>query len=143
MVKKKQQHFTAKEKSAREDLFDFIKTEKIKCDLQNCGRVVGALRPESFEGMKRDAEKLNVLLDINTKVCERAELPDYIDTSRYCGGILRDDIGGIHPAKLLAGMCKIALAEFVKISTQTKVLSVSKTNQTSTTSDFASKPVEG
>ena len=123
-------------KTAREDLFDFIKTEKIECDLQNCGRVVGALRPESFEGMKRDAEKLNVLLDINTTICTRAELPDYIDTSRYCGGILRDDIGGIHPAKLLAGMCKVALAESAKISTQTKVLSVGKTNQASTASGF-------
>ena len=123
-------------KTAREDLFDFIKTEKIECDLQNCGRVVGALRPESFEGMKRDAEKFNVLLDINTTICTRAELPDYIDTSRYCGGILRDDIGGIHPAKLLAGMCKVALAESAKISTQTKVLSVGKTNQASTASGF-------
>ena len=80
--------------------------------------------------------QLNVLLYINTKVCERSDLPDYIDTSRYCGGILRNDIGGIHPAKLLTGMCKIALAESVKISTQTRVLSVSKTNQTSTKSDF-------
>ena len=55
--------------------------------------MVGALRPDSFESMKRDTEKLNVLLNINTKVCERSDLPDYIDTSRYCGGILRNDIG--------------------------------------------------
>ena len=49
-----------REGKPREDLFDFIKTEKIKCDLQNCMRMVKkALRPESFEGMKRDAEKLN------------------------------------------------------------------------------------
>ena len=134
--KEKATAFYREGKIAREDLFDFIKTEKIACDLQNCGRMVGALRPDSFESMKRDAEKLNVLLNINTKVCERSDLPDYIDTSRYCGGILRNDIGGIHPAKLLTGMCKIALAESVKISTQTRVLSVSKTNQTSTTSDF-------
>ena len=123
-------------KAARADLFDFINSEKIDCDLQNCGRLVGALRPESLDGMKRDAERLTKLLDIDATVYDRASLPDYIDTSRYCGGMLRDDIGGIHPAKLLAGMCQIARDAAVRISTQTMVHAVSQQSISSASAEF-------
>jgi glycine/D-amino acid oxidase-like deaminating enzyme len=86
--------------------------------------------------MKRDAERLTKLLDIEATVYDRASLPDYIDTSRYCGGMMRDDIGGIHPAKLLAGMCQIARQASVKIATQTKVIAVSQQNTSSHTPEF-------
>ena len=109
-------------KAARADLFEFINAEKIDCDLQRCGRVVGALRQEPLDGMKREAENLNQLLNISAVVYDHTNLPNYIDTSRYCGGMLRNDIGGIHPAKLLSGMCKIAREASVKISTQTQEL---------------------
>jgi len=99
--------FYQEAKAARADLAQFITSEKIDCDLQQCGRLVGALRQESLDSMKRDADRLTKLFDIDATVYDRASLPDYIDTSRYCGGMMRDDIGGIHPAKLLAGMCKI------------------------------------
>lgn len=128
--------FYREAQAARADLFNFINTERIECDLQPCGRLVGALRPESLEGMKRDAEKLNKILDIESTIHDQASLPNYIDTTRYCGGVLRDDISGIHPAKLLAGMCKVARAALVKISTQTKVLSVTRDTQTSLDQNF-------
>ena len=128
--------FYQEAKAARADLAQFIISEKIDCDLQQCGRLVGALRPESLDSMKRDAERLTKLLDIEATVYDRASLPDYIDTSRYCGGMMRDDIGGIHPAKLLAGMCQIARQASVKIATQTKVIAVSQQNTSSHTPEF-------
>ena len=128
--------FYQEAKAARADLAQFITSEKIDCDLQQCGRLVGALRSESLDSMKRDAERLTKLLDIEAKVYNQNSLPDYIDTSRYCGGMMRDDIGGIHPAKLLAGMCQIARATSVKIVTQTKMIAVSRQNTSSTTPEF-------
>jgi glycine/D-amino acid oxidase-like deaminating enzyme len=128
--------FFQEAKAARADLLQFITNEKIHCDLQQCGRLVGALRLESLDSMKRDAERLTKLLDIEATVYDRTRLPDYIDTSRYCGGMMRNDIGGIHPAKLLAGMCQIARAASVKISTQTKVIAVSQQNTSSHTPEF-------
>ena len=86
--------------------------------------------------MKRDAERLTKLLDIDATVYDQTSLPDYIDTSRYCGGMMRDDIGGIHPAKLLAGMCQIARATSVKIVTQTKMTGVSQQSTSSPTPKF-------
>ena len=118
--------FYREAKAARADLAQFITNEKIDCDLQQCGRLVGALRSESLDSMKHDAERLTKLLDIDATVYDQTSLPDYIDTSRYCGGMMRDDIGGIHPAKLLAGMCQIARATSVKIVTQTKMIAVSQ-----------------
>jgi glycine/D-amino acid oxidase-like deaminating enzyme len=135
--------FYREAKTARADLFNFINTEEIDCDLQSCGRLVGALRPESLEGMKREADKLDKLLDIESTIYDQANLPNCIDTPRYCGGVLRDDISGIHPAKLLAGMCKVARAELVKISTQTKVLSVSQDKQASTDQNFCVETTRG
>jgi glycine/D-amino acid oxidase-like deaminating enzyme len=128
--------FYQEAKAARADLAQFITSEKIDCDLQQCGRLVGALRQESLDSMKRDADRLTKLFDIDATVYDRASLPDYIDTSRYCGGMMRDDIGGIHPAKLLAGMCKIARAASVKIATQTKMVAVSQQSTSSPTAEF-------
>ena len=135
--------FYQEAKAARADLTQFITSEKIDCDLQQCGRLVGALCPESLASMKRDAERLTKLLDIDATVYDQTSLPDYIDTSRYCGGIMRDDIGGIHPAKLLAGMCQIARAASVKIATQTKVVAVSKQRTSSPTTEFCIKTNRG
>jgi len=128
--------FYQEAKAARADLVQFIISEKIDCDLQQCGRLVGALRQESLDSMKRDAERLTKLFDIDATVYDRASLPDYIDTSRYFGGMMRDDIGGIHPAKLLAGMCKIARSASVKIATKTKVVKVSQQSTSSPTTQF-------
>jgi glycine/D-amino acid oxidase-like deaminating enzyme len=112
--------------AARADLYDFIKTEAIDCDLQACGRLVGALRPESLDGMRRDADRLGDLLGIGAVVHDRSSLPDHIDSARYCGGMWRDDIGGIHPAKLLAGMCRLARSARVAVSSQTRVRAVTR-----------------
>ena len=128
--------FYQEAKAARADLAQFITSEKIDCDLQQCGSLDGDLRSESLDSMKRDAERLTKLLDIEAKVYNQNSLPDYIDTSRYCGGMMRDDIGGIHPAKLLAGMCQIAREASVEIATQTKMIAISRQNTSSTTPEF-------
>jgi glycine/D-amino acid oxidase-like deaminating enzyme len=128
--------FFHESKAARADLAQFITNEKIDCELQKCGRLIGALRSESLDSMKRDAERLSKLLDIEATVYDQTGLPDYIDTSRYCGGMMRDDIGGIHPAKLLAGMCQIAREASVKIATQAKMIAVSQQSTSSLTPEF-------
>ncbi|MFZ8992665.1 MAG: NAD(P)/FAD-dependent oxidoreductase, partial [Candidatus Puniceispirillaceae bacterium] len=63
--------FYQEAKAARADLAQFITSEKIDCDLQQCGRLVGALRPESLDSMKNDAERLTKLLGIDAVVYDR------------------------------------------------------------------------
>ncbi len=116
--------FLKEAKVARADLYDFIRTEKIDCDFQLSGRFLGALRPHELAGMRHDAELLGTLLGVEAVVHDRSTMPDHIDSARYCGGIWRNDIGGIHPAKLLTGMCKLARSLLVLVSTGTRVLTV-------------------
>ena len=122
--------------AARADLYAFITNEGIECDLQPCGRLVGALRPDSLDTMRRDADRLGTLLGIRAEVHDRTSLPDHIDSARYCGGMWRDDIGGIHPAKLLAGMCRLAVASGVKISSGTPVKAVTRDTHAPAESSF-------
>jgi len=118
--------FFLEAKAAREDLFAFIRTEEIDCDLQPSGRFVGTTHLKALDGMKRDADHLSKLLDIKVTVHDSNTVPNHIDSKRYCGGMWRDDISGIHPAKLLNGMVKVAKKAGVKIASQTQVLSVSR-----------------
>ena len=50
-----------------------------------------------------------------------SELSDYTASTHYTAGLFRDDIGGIHPAKLLHEMKRIALEAGAKIFTQTAI----------------------
>ena len=47
-------------------------------------------------------------LNLKFNVIKGSEIRDYVDTTKYEVGIFREDIGGIHPGKLLHGMMKIA-----------------------------------
>ena len=67
--------FFQEAKAARADLLQFITNEKIHCDLQQCGRLVGALRLESLDSMKRDAERLTKLLGLEAAVDDRPRSP--------------------------------------------------------------------
>ena len=111
---------------ARADLYAFIRDEKIVCDLQACGRFVGTMRENALDSMRRDADRLQDLLGVEAIVHNRNTMPDHIDSARYQGGVWRNDIAGIHPAKLLAGMADVAQKASVAISTGTRFLSVKR-----------------
>jgi len=110
--------------AARQDLIAFVAKENIDCDLQLCGRFVGATRPQALAGMQRDAETLNRLIGIEPSVCDKAGIGAHIDSDKYCGGVWRDDIGGIHPAKLLAEMHRLCQEAGAIVFSDTAVTSV-------------------
>jgi glycine/D-amino acid oxidase-like deaminating enzyme len=110
--------------AARRDLVDFITRENIDCDLQTCGRLVGAVRSQSLDSMKQDAETLHRVIGIEPVVYDKAGIGAHIDSDKYCGGMWRDDIGGIHPAKLLAEMYRLAVAAGSSVFTGTAVTAV-------------------
>ena len=59
--------------------------------------------------MKRENHYLTEKLGINLNIVNKKNIKNYIDSDKYSSGVYRDDIGGIHPAKLLHGMLKITL----------------------------------
>jgi glycine/D-amino acid oxidase-like deaminating enzyme len=115
---------TAEAKIAREDLYRFITEENVDCDFKLVGRFAGAVTPEGYDTLAREAERLETTLGIESYAVPRSEQRQYLGTDFYRGGAVRMDIGGLHPAKLHAEMLRIARAAGAVIHGETAVLAV-------------------
>lgn len=111
----------AEGKAAREDLYRFIAEEGIDCDFALTGRFSGAIDAGDYEAGARLAERLTRRLGIEAHAVPRAEQHRHIGTDFYRGGNVRMDIGGLHPAKLHAGMLRLARDAGVAIHSGTAV----------------------
>jgi glycine/D-amino acid oxidase-like deaminating enzyme len=111
-------------KEAREDLARFIAEEKIDCDFKLTGRFTGASQQSDYESLAREGERLVKSLGIEAYAVPRSEQRGAIGTDFYHGGLVRKDIGGLHPAKLHAGLLRLALEAGAKVHGQTRVLGV-------------------
>lgn len=107
---------------AREGLTDFLRTENIDCDFQPVGRFVGAVQPSHYEAQSQEADCLNKHLGINAEMIPKSEQHKVIGSDLYHGGMLRPDIGGLHPGKLHAGLLEVAEKAGVTIHGETAVL---------------------
>jgi len=118
--------------AARADLDRFISDEKIDCDYKPCGRLVGLTGQFSVDKITRDNDAFEARYGIRPRFIEKGELSDYSGSAGYDGGIFRPDIGGIHPAKLLHEMARLALAAGARIFSETPVLSIKRQTTTFT-----------
>ena len=114
----------AEGKAAREDLYRFIAEEEIDCDFALVGRFAGAYAPRDYDTLARNAEMLHRTLGIEAHAVARGEQREFLGTDTYHGGAVRMDIGGLHPAKLHAGMLRVALAAGVVVHGETAVTHV-------------------
>ena len=122
----KAQQFSDEAVLARADLARFITDEKIQCDFQPVGRVVGLTGHFSADRIKRDNAAFQARYNIEPVFVGKHDMAEYTDSSRYNGGILRPDIGGIHPAKLLHEMKRLALEAGAKLFSKTNVLDIKR-----------------
>jgi glycine/D-amino acid oxidase-like deaminating enzyme len=112
----------AEAKAAREDLGAFIKREGIDCEYHVSGRFSGASKASEYERLAREADELRKNLGIESHAVPRSEQRSVLGTDFYHGGMVRDDIGGLHPAKLHRGMLERALAAGAIVHGETAVL---------------------
>jgi glycine/D-amino acid oxidase-like deaminating enzyme len=113
----------AEAKAAREDLAAFIAGEKIACDFELTGRFTGAATAADYDRLAREAEHLRKSLRIDAHAVPRREQASVLGTEFYHGGLLRNDIGGLHPAKFFAGLLAAAQAAGAKVYGETAVFS--------------------
>jgi glycine/D-amino acid oxidase-like deaminating enzyme len=111
-------------KEAREDLIDFIAREKIDCDFSLSGRFSGASTEGDYETLAREADLLAKQLKIEAYPVPRSSQRSILGTDFYYGGMVRNDIGGLHPAKLHAGMLQLALGAGAIVHGETAVLGI-------------------
>jgi glycine/D-amino acid oxidase-like deaminating enzyme len=116
------QALLAEAKAAREELTEFIKRERIDCDFRLVGRFTGAAKPSEYDGLAREADHLRKTLRIEAHAVPKAEQRRLLGTDFYHGGLLRDDIGGLHPAKFFAGLFQAATAAGATVHGETAVL---------------------
>jgi len=116
------QAIQAEAKAAREDLARFIAAEGIACDFHLSGRFSGASSPGQYEGLAREAELLAKHLGVEAYAVPRDAQKNALGTDYYWGGMVRMDIGGLDPAKLHAGMWRIARAVGATVHGDTAVL---------------------
>lgn len=109
-------------KAAREDLWRFLAEEKVDCEFSLSGLFDGAMTTEELEDLRRHADLLHRLTGIEAFSVENSDVKKYIGTDLYVGGMVRKDIGGLHPAKLLSGMIRIASSTDAVIHENTAVL---------------------
>jgi glycine/D-amino acid oxidase-like deaminating enzyme len=116
----------AEGKVAREFLYDFIKTEELDCDFRLVGAFKGALGHNQYEKMARGAETLAKRLGIESYAVPHAEQRDYVGTDFYRGGMVRMDVGGLHPAKFHAELLRVALASGLTVHSNTPVTAIER-----------------
>lgn len=111
-------------KLAREDLARFISEERIDCDFKLTGRFTGASRQSDYDSLAREGDRLAKVLGIEAYGVPRAEQRSAIGTDFYHGGLVRKDIGGLHPAKLHAGMLRLVREAGATVHGETRVLGI-------------------
>ena len=107
--------------AAREDVGKFIEDENIDCGFKMTGRFTGACRPKHYERQKREAEFMNKHLDLGVEMVPRAEQHREVDSDLYYGGVVRRDIGGLHPGLFHRGILDRALDASVTVHGRTAV----------------------
>jgi len=120
---------TQEGKEARLHLYDLLKAEGIECDFKLVGRFGGALGTEDYDRMARQAEHLERTLGIEAYAVPPAEQHKYIGTDFFRGGNVRMDIGGLHPAKLIAELLRVAQAAGVVIHSDTAIKNIEQSTE--------------
>ena len=110
--------------AARADLWRFLDEEGVDCDQRRCGRVLGLQGGFSPDRIRNDIEAFESRYGIRPELVDREGMAEYTCSTAYGGGILRPDIGGIHPAKLLHEMARLAGAAGATIFSETPVLAI-------------------
>lgn len=107
-------------------LVDFIREEKIDCDLNLCGRFRGASHPSHYAGLIEQAEELAKVVDFPAIEVPKSRQHEEVGSNAYHGGVVYPTDGTLQPAKLFAGLAQIAASEGGFLCEHTKVRNVDK-----------------
>jgi glycine/D-amino acid oxidase-like deaminating enzyme len=112
--------------AARDHLGAVISAEKINCGYKITGRFTGANYQVDYEAQAREADTLNKHLDMGAVMVSKAELHSELGTDFYIGGMVRPDIGGLHPGQLHQGFLARAREAGVTVICETPATKIVK-----------------
>lgn len=85
-----------------------IAESRIDCDYTRSGHITLAYRASHMKELAASADLLSTRFGMDVRVIEADGLGSEVGSSRYHGGLLVRKSGGLHPAKYLAGLARIA-----------------------------------
>ncbi len=87
---------------------DMITANGIDCDWRKTGRYLAAHSPKQYEGLERLAEARRRAGEPDLVLVPRSEQLHELGSDRYFGGAVSQDTGAVQPAKLHAGLLRVA-----------------------------------
>jgi len=85
-----------------------VKEGRIDCHFKRSGYISAAFKPSHFETLKKNQKFLSKHLDCNTSIIPPESMRDEIESDFYHGGLLDPNSAGLHPAKYIAGLLRMA-----------------------------------
>lgn len=120
------QKFYHEAREGRDWLKNFIKQEKIDCDLHLVGRFIGCHRKTDYEELGRDLDLQEKYLGVEGEMVGADGQHRFIGSDAYFGGRFLAEDGNLHPAKLHQGLLELLSAESVPIFGQTPVKAITR-----------------
>jgi glycine/D-amino acid oxidase-like deaminating enzyme len=85
-----------------------IRENQIDCDYVRSGHLTLAYRPGHMKALAAEAEVMSSTFKLEARLIDRPGLSSEVGSSAYHGGLLVERSGGLHPAKYLAGLIRLA-----------------------------------
>ncbi len=106
-----------------------VQEEGVDCDWQQQGDLSVAYKPTHFEGMKARVAWHKKMLGHELVLLSRDDLRGEIGSRAYYGGVLDPHGAGLHPAKLVFGLARVAACYGAQLCEQAEVQRVQPTGQ--------------
>ena len=94
---------------------NFIATENIDAEFQKTGRFVGAHTRTAWHKLAASLDRLNEAAESNAYMVNAEDTHSELKSDFYHGGMVVQRSGAVHPAKLHAGVLRVAHAAGVKL----------------------------
>jgi glycine/D-amino acid oxidase-like deaminating enzyme len=104
-----------------EHLEDLIAREGLDADYQRSGRLLLACNPAQFRALQRKVGALGAQAG-TVRVVPRARQGEEIGSDFYHGGVVVEEAGGLHPAKLHRALCEAAQTAGAELHGRAQVL---------------------
>jgi glycine/D-amino acid oxidase-like deaminating enzyme len=103
---------------------ELVNEEGIACDWHQDGELCLAVKPSHFEGFKEEISWSKKNLWHTLTLVSPSELREEIGSEAYSGGLV-DPLGaGLHPAKLVFGLARVAAKYGARLHENTSVISI-------------------
>ena len=104
-----------------------IKQYGIECDFKS-GYMLAALHQRHYRELQQKVEQLQKKYQYPTRLLDRAQTRECIASRRYCGALVDDNSGHLHPLKYALGLAQAAIQTGVKVYENTPAVSFTNDN---------------